>query len=1003
MPVPRHLFSPKAVVAIASALPFAVVIGLQTPEPKVSFARQVAPIMRAHCTSCHGPSQPAADLDLSSLDAIRKGGLSGPAVVSGAPDKSSLLQRTLGHGGKPRMPLGFAPLSAEKAQVIERWIAEGAKADEGKAQHWAYLPLAPQSPPQVRIRSWVRNPIDQFVLAKLEKLGLKPSSEADRRTLIRRVFLDLTGLPPSLNDVERFVTDKRPDAYDRLVDQLLASPHYGERQARFWLDLARYADTDGFADAPRVAWKYRDWVIRAFNQNMPFDQFSIQQLAGDLLPGSSPDRFIPTGFQRNSMFDGEMGGDPEEAHLNVIADRVSTTSTVWLGSTLQCARCHDHKYDPFTQKDFYAMAAFFNGTSSKPTNPGEAKGRWIEPVLEFATPKQTAKRQKLQQQIMVAERQLRKWTPEKKAAMQDWQAKVSAPGWGPLRPELSARSGARFQIKEDGSALVVGPNPAADRFRITVSGWEGKATGIRLEVIPDDSLPRKGSGRGPDGSFVINKVAVMVDGQPIKLGEATADHSARGFDPENLLKADSELGWSVFDSVDKPHELVLGFENPVNLTPTSRLTLDILQGGGDDPDCNLGRFRTSLATMDDPASWLTSAKVKGLFAKKSLTEPEQEMLDDAFFAATPLLRAQRKAIGIAKAELEALQESITTAMILQEHASKEPLKIPLRIRGEFLQKGPDVSADTPGILPPLERVGRIDRLSLAKWLMSKDNPLTARVLANRLWEQSFGRGLVETSEDFGTRGALPSHPELLDWMARELQDGWNIKAMQRRIVTSATYRQTSRSDAEGLRRDARNLNLSRGPKVRMDAETIRDASLAFGGLLNRKVGGPSVFPYQPKEATENNSDWQPSFGADANRRSLYTFLQRSSPFALFQIFDATARSECTVRRVNTTTPLQALALMNDKAMADAAVALGRRMLGGASNDESRLIFGFRICTARNPSKRELEHLTGLLSQLRRRYANDLESAEKLAGSPERSAWAMVGNVLLNLDETINRN
>lgn len=982
--------------------PFAAVLAIQDSAAKVSYSRQVAPIMRAHCTSCHGDKSPAAGLDLSSLEGIRKGGVSGPTALAGETKKSSLLQRVLGHDGKPRMPLGFAPLKAEQVSIIERWIQEGAKADEGQGLHWAYVVPSQPKIPTVKNSKWARNSIDNFALAKLEKLGLKPSAEAGKEMLIRRVYLDLIGLPPSVSEVDDFLADHRNDAYDRVVDRLLASPQYGERQARFWLDLARYADTDGFADLPRQAWKYRDWVIQAFNQNMPFDQFTIEQMAGDLLPKDGIERFIATGFHRNSMFDAEMGGDPEEAHLNVIADRVSTTSTVWLGSTLQCARCHDHKYDPFSQKDFYAMAAFFNGTSNKPTNPGESRGRWVEPLLPLPTPKQVALRQKLNQKIALTERSMKKWSPEKRAAMEDWKSKVSNPAWILQEPKLDALSDAKFNKKEDGSFLVSGPIIDRDRYRVTLSGRQGRATGVRFEFIPDPSLPKKGSGRAEDGLFIITRVALTLDGKKLKLGTVGADFSAEDFPVDNLLESEPNAGWAVEGEVDKPHELVLGFEQPVELTESSKLVVDLIQED-QDPKCKIGRFRVSLATADHPAGWIAAADVKELFGKAELKKKEQETLEEAFFAASPLFESDRREVKKARADLGSLREKIPTAMILQEHASKEPLKIPLRVRGEFLNKGPDVTADTPSVLPPIQRQGRIDRLALAKWLVSKDNPLTARVLANRLWEQSFGRGIVETSEDFGIRGSMPTHPELLDWMALKLQDGWNVKAMQRLIVTSATYRQTSRTTKEALAKDAKNLLLARGPKVRMDAETIRDASLAYGGLLYKKIGGPSVFPYQPSEATENNADWEVSHGPNAYRRSLYTFMQRGYPFPMFQLFDATSRTECTVRRVNTTTPLQALALMNDRGMTEAADGLGRRMMGVSNDDLRRLTYGFRICTSRHPTKAELEPLRSLLFQLRSRYKASPKTAKELSGSPERSAWTMVGNVLLNMDETINRN
>ncbi|HJP82814.1 MAG TPA: PSD1 and planctomycete cytochrome C domain-containing protein [Fimbriimonadaceae bacterium] len=991
----------RYVYTCGAGLPFVLVWASEQTNP-VSYERDVAPIMKAHCVTCHGAENPDANLNLSTLSGIRKGGIGGPTLVSGKSQGSLIIERMKGHGGKPRMPLGFAPLTESQISTVARWIDEGAKADAGSQLHWAYVaPLRP-SLPKVKEVAWPRNSLDYFVLKALADHGLKHNPPAEKSTLIRRVYLDLTGLPPTPSEVDAFISDKSKFAYEKVVDRLLASPQYGERQARFWLDLARYADTDGFADLPRTAWMYRDWVIKAFNQNMPFDQFTIQQLAGDLLPGNNFDRLIATGFHRNSMFDAEMGGDPEEAHLNVIADRVSTTSTIWLGSTLQCARCHDHKYDPFTQKDFYALAAFFSKTSSTPTNPGEKKGRWVEPTLEVPTKRQVAQREKLRANANLIDREMRKWTPEKRAAMAAWKNEVLNPKWTVVEPKVESNAGGAFRPLPDRSIIALGIAPSKDLYELDVSGLTMKATGFRLELLPDESLPKKGSGRADDGSFVVTKIVATLDGKPLKLAAAAADEEDSDFPASSVLEGNEDGGWAVFENVDKPHELVISFGSPIDLKTPNRLRLKVYQYF-EEPKSVIGRFRLSLTENKDPECWVASANLMELLKKPTPTKSEVETMEKAFFASAPMLKSHRQTLAQIKKDLDALSEGIATAMILQENADATPLKIPLRIRGEFINKGPDIEANTPSVLPPIERKKRVDRLALAKWLVSRKNPLTARVLANRLWEQSFGRGIVETSEDFGSRGSLPSHPELLDWMATELQKGWNVKAMQRLIVTSSTYRQSSIPSKKMLERDPKNILLARGPRVRLDAETIRDASLVFAGILNRKIGGPSVFPYQPSESTEANVDWKESHGADAYRRSLYTFMQRGYPYPLFQVFDIANRSECTARRVNTTTPLQALALLNDRGMKEAAEAFACRMLGSSKDDKSRLVFGFRVCTSRHPNTRELADLQALLLKLRTRYNLDRKSSIALAGSPERAAWTMVGNVLLNLDETINRN
>jgi hypothetical protein len=597
---------------------------------------------------------------------------------------------------------------------------------------------------------------------------------------------------------------------------------------------------------------------------------------------------------------------------------------------------------------------------------------------------------------------MRTWTPDKRAEMMAWKDEVLNPKWQIVEPKVESNVGGSFRSLPDKSYLAITPAPSKDFYKLDVTGMEMQATGVRLEVLPDDSLPKKSCGRADDGSFVVTKVVATLDGKALKLEAAAADEEDSDFPASSVLEADTENGWAVFENLDKPHELIIRFSSPINLKPASRLELKVYQYH-EEPKSLVGRVRLSLTEIKDPECWVASADLKDLLKKPAPTKTELEVLETAFFASAPAFRSERKTKASIEKELATLSEQIATAMILQEHADSSPLRIPLRIRGEFANKGPDIDANTPTILPPIEKKGRVDRLALAKWLVSPKNPLTARVLANRLWEQSFGRGIVETSEDFGSRGSLPSHPELLDWMATELQKGWNVKAMQRLIVTSSTYRQSSIASATMLERDPKNTLLARGPRVRLDAETIRDASLAFAGILNRKIGGKSVFPYQPSESTESNVDWKESHGADAYRRSLYTFMQRGYPYPLFQVFDIANRSECTARRVSTTTPLQALALLNDRGMKEAAEAFGRRMLGLSKDDRSRLIFGFRVCTSRIPNARELADLEALLTKLRKRYTLDRKRAVTLAGSPERATWTMVGNVLLNLDETINRN
>lgn len=748
------------------------------PHTKPDFAREVLPILRASCFQCHGTQQASGGLRLDSRAAALKGGMSGTALVPGNSAKSLLLRRIQGLDGKPRMPMGFAPLTTAQEQALARWIEDGAVWSETiPRKHWAYVkPVRPVLPP-VKNKTWSRTPIDRFVLARLEKEGLSPAPQADRETMIRRVSLDLTGLPPTPQETDAFLKDTSPTAYEKVVDRLLASPHYGERWARVWLDLARYADTNGYEkDSRRSIYPYRDWVIDAFNRDMPFDQFTIEQIAGDLLPNATLSQRTATGFHRNTMFNDEGGVDREEQRWLTNVDRTGTTASVWLGSTLACAQCHDHKYDPFKQKDFYQILACFEHTS--------------EPALELAAPEQIAQRNTLQQQIAALEQR----------------AKVA-------------------------------------------------------NVPPEEG-----------------------------------------------------------------------------------------------------------------------AKMKQMLAG---------------------LRRQMSALNI------------PTTLVLAELPGTEATTH-VRIKGAFLSKGDLVMAGTPDVLNSFPTDKPRNRLGLATWLVSPDNPLTARVTVNRLWEQYFGQGIVTTSEDFGTQGQPPSHPELLDWLATELMaQKWSLKALHRLIVTSATYRQASRLSSTLLEHDPTNRLLARGPRFRMEAEMIRDNALAASGLLSRKIGGPSVFPAQPDGIwvmPYNSDQWKTSDGEDRYRRSLYTFWRRTAPYPAFVTFDATSREFCTVRRIRTNTPLQALTTLNDPAFLDAARALAQRMrTEGGSDSTSRVACGFRLCTARRPKPTETTRLTHLYEQVLAHYRADAKAAQTMAGetaekqdNAEKAAWTVVANVLLNLDETLTK-
>jgi mono/diheme cytochrome c family protein len=753
----------------------------------VDYVKAIAPIFADNCVRCHGPGRREKGLRLDTRTGALRGGLAGPVVEPGKAAASALVKRLTGEAA-PRMPYQEPPLPAEQIARVRAWIDAGApgpddRGSAGDGAHWSYVKPVRPEPPPVKAKGWVKNPIDLFVLARLEQEGLSPSPEAGREALLRRVWLDLVGLPPTLPELDAFLADKSPDAYEKAVDRLLASPHYGERWARPWLDLARYADTNGYEkDRRRAAWKWRDWVIAALNADMPFRQFTIEQIAGDMLDGATQDQRIATGFHRNTLLNQEGGIDVEEARWETLVDRVNTTATVWLGTTLGCAQCHDHKFDPFTQKDYYRMLAFFDNGEYRVSSEGpRVVDKWIvEPELELPTPEQAARKRSLEDELQRA------------------QARLAA---------TSAELGANA------------PELDAERAR--------------------------------------------------------------------------------------------------------------------------------------------------------LRELRKELADLA----------------------------IPTAMVLRERGSGGWPSTPLRARGSFMSPGERVFAAVPGTLQPLPPAAMSNRLGLAQWLADENNPLTPRVAVNRIWEKYFGRGLVLTSEDFGSQGERPSHPELLDWLATEfLRLGTRQKPLHRLIVTSAAYRQASRVTPALRERDPDNRLLARGPRLRVEAETVRDIALQASGLLDPALGGPSVFPFQPEGIWDNpysDDKWKTSEGGDRYRRALYTFARRTAPYPSLTVFDAPSREFCTARRVRTNTPLQALTTLNDPFFVEAARALATRTLREAGpSAEARASHAFRLCTARRPEPAELAQV---LAFQRQQWA-------RLRPAPEAEleAWTRVANVLLNLDETVTK-
>jgi hypothetical protein len=1009
------------------------------------FVKDIQPIFANRCARCHGTDLQRSQLRLDSRGAALRGGLSGKVIVPGKSADSLLVQHLTG-ALKPRMPFEGPPLPAGEIARIRAWIDAGAPgpAEAGDAKgkkHWAYVKPDRPEIPAVKSAAWVKNPIDAFVLARLEKEGLAPSPEAGKEALIRRVSLDLVGLPPTLAEIDAFLGDDAKDAYERVVDRLLASPHYGERWARPWLDLARYADTNGYEkDRRRVAWKYRDWVIDAFNRDMSFRQFTIEQIAGDMLKDAGIEQQIATGFHRNTLLNQEGGIDVEEARWETLVDRVNTTSAVWLGSTMGCAQCHNHKYDPFSQKDYYRMMAFFDNADYRVQGVGEeVMDKWIvEPDLELATPDQAKKLVALRAEAEGLRSEVKGKDLEAELVAYERATSGPVPQWTTLEPmRFSARSGATLTRKADLSLLVSGEKiPDKDAYTVTLRSPLAAITALRLDAIPDPSLPSKGPGRASSGAFVLTSFAVKQGSQAVALSRAAADVNEDGRHAALAIDSQSETGWGVTaeGEMAKPHYLIVGLKKPLTggpavaaTAPLATLTLTLeSERGYPFSQSTLGRFRISATSAANPWGGVpVPATIAAVLRTPpaSRTDEQKKAILAWFRPVAPSLDAARD--RLARIDQEIADMKIVTAQVMRERPGFERPSTPLRIRGSFMSPGERQYAAVPAFLPPLPESQVPNRLGLAHWLVDGENPLTARVTVNRFWEQIFGRGLVLTSEDFGSQGEPPTHPELLDWLATEfVQQDWSVKKVVRLMVTSATYRQSSRTAPALTERDPYNRLLARGPRFRVEAETIRDLTLSVSGLLSAKVGGPSVFPDQPDGVWDNpySSDkWTLSEGEDRHRRSLYTFARRTAPYPMLTTFDAPSREFCTVRRVRTNTPLQALTTLNDPAFFAAARALATRALKEAGpGPEDRAGYLFRLGTSRKPSADDVAPLLRFYRDQALHFAADRAGAASVAGvefdhcglpvgqdggepvMTEKAAWTMVANVVLNLDETLTK-
>ncbi len=1190
-----------ALALLAAARPSAAVAA----GGAVDFNREVRPILSQNCFKCHGIDDKGrkGKLRLDVREGALAAGKSGDAaVVPGKADGSELIRRVFAHDPDEVMPPASTKVKLSDAQkdVLRRWVNEGANYQP----HWAFEAPVQAPLPAVQKKDWPRNAIDAFVLARLEKEGLSPSAEADRYTLVRRLSLDLIGLPPTPAEADAFVNDSSPDAYEKLVDRLLASPHYGERWARRWLDLARYADTNGYEkDRPRTIWPYRDWVINALNADVPFDQFTIEQLAGDMLPNATEAQRVATGFHRNTMLNEEVGIDPLEFRYHATVDRIGTTGTTWLGLTVACAQCHDHKFDPITHKEYFSLLAFLNNADepqlelagsgsaadeakrrreaeqrvevltaalpskwpvgdakwtvaagatitaasgatfkavgdgayriagkpadapdrdsytividsdaasvdrvrlevlkagkggpgrtehgnfvltdvtatvapkdapqdARPVKFARAEADFSQPDYDVAgaidgkpasgwaiheggkpatsrtatfyldkpvdLPKGARWTIKLDQAYgrrhTILKLRLSLGAPAATvgqpvevarkasfdAALAAWEARESkrAMKWTVVRPAATRSSTPILTPLDDGSILASGDISKSDTYDLTFRPADlAGATAIRIEALPHESLPKRGPGlvyyEGPAGDFCLSEISLTAGEAKPNFAKAAHSFAAGHFTAAMAIDGNPQTGWMIDGGQGRPHVAVFALDKPLAAGAAADVTLRMLFERHFAPA--LGRFRVSVTTdgrAADPAA--LPVEVAGALAVPAgeRTAAQKDAILRGFVEAAPELASARQEIEKVR---RAAPQPVTT-LVLSERPAGHGRKTHLHNRGEFLQPTEPVEPGVPSFLPPLPADQPRNRLTLARWLVSGEHPLTGRVAVNRQWAAFFGRGLVRTTEDFGFQGDLPTHPELLDWLAIEFvkRQGWSMKKLHRLIVTSATYRQSSRTATDLAARDPQNLLLARGPRFRADAEVVRDASLAAAGLLTAKLGGPSVFPPQPASVTTEGTygafQWNASTGEDRFRRSLYTFAKRTAPFAMYGTFDAPTGEACVARRDLSNTPLQALTLLNDTVFVEAAQSLGKLLGESAEPDEARVAALFRRFLVRPPEAEELSQVVAFVRAQRERFGKKELDAAKVAGSAEgnvveRATWTAAARVVMNLDEAVTK-
>ena len=995
----------------------------------VDFGREVRPLLSDRCFACHGPNEEKRKVKLrfDTKDGLFQTRKDGALIVPGKPEESLLLERLVTDDADDRMPPADSgkTLKSEEIALIRSWIAQGAV----WRQHWAYAAAARPDLPDVKSAGWVRNDVDRFILARLEKEALSPESEADRYALARRVTFDLTGLPPTPAEVDAFVSDGADGAYERLVDRLLQSQHYGEHMARFWLDAARYGDTHGLhLDNLRIMWPYRDWVIGAFNANLPFDQFAVEQIAGDLLPNASLSQVVASGFNRCHITTAEGGSIEEEVYVRNVSDRVSTFGTVFLGTAAGCTTCHDSKFDPMTTRDFYQLFAFFNSLDESPMDGNAAV---YPPVAKVPTEEQKSRLAALRTELAAVDTDIQKRAAEHQYA---------EPAGGPEKPEPVEVAWVDDEI------------PAG----ATANGWKWsedvKSSGKRSSTRTASGLDQHyfENAREPltiaagDALFAYVYLDPKNPPKEIMLQWNDGAWEHRAYWGENKIDwgqngSGSRLALGPLPESGKWARLEVDAEK-VGLKPGAKVHgWAFTQFDGTVYWDRAGSMTRDLAKLpfESYRGWIDAWRAGGvgslpqeilsLIQKEPAERGEsgEKKLKEYFIAhvhksSRDVFEPLHKTSAGLKQKADETERDFPTTLISMERA--QPREAFILKRGEYDKHGDKVERVTPAFLPPMKDDLPRNRLGLARWLVDPQHPLTARVIVNRLWQQVFGTGLVKTSEDFGSQGEPPSHPELIDWLATEfVRTGWDVKGFMRMLVTSAAYRQSSRVQAEKLSRDPENRLLARGPRYRLDAEMVRDQTLAASGLLVRAIGGPSVKPRQPAGLWEavgytssNTAQFAPDSGEKIRRRSLYTFWKRTSPPPQMTTFDAPSREGCTVRRERTNTPLQALQLMNEEQQVECSRALAQRALreGGASPEE-RAVFLFRLLALRPPHKDDVDDLVALYRAQLSEATAQPEAAQlllKVGETPadpsldpsELAAWTLVGNLVLNLDEAINK-